>query len=437
MSTALRIASVTYVLKDLLNNGLINHDVTGAVGETITVTAWPPDKIKAEDEITQLNLFMYQATFNSGWQNVAQPSLNSKGDRITNPKLALDLHYLLTAYGTTELHTEILLGYGMQLMHENPVLGRDAIRTSLAPPTAVPGTGLTSALKLLSTSGLADQAEMIKISPEILSIEDISKLWAAFGTRYRPTAAYKATVVLIESSKSTKSALPVKGRNIYVSPFKIPVIEQVLSQAAINQPIVENQKILPGYILVLNGSNFSSEIVDVKIDGESLPVSSNLVVAETQITFKLPNGLNAGVHEMQIVHPALIGSPPAAHAGVSSAAEVFSLSPVITNTQVIGVTGAGDAPRSATVKFKINPPVSNGQSLILLMNQSDGTGHSYSFPLIKPDLLSPPEFIENIAIDISGVKSGNYLLRVMVDGAESQLNNNSAGQYVSPAVHIP
>ena len=42
MSTALAIASVTYVLKDLLNNGLIDHDVSSAVGNVV-VTTLPPE----------------------------------------------------------------------------------------------------------------------------------------------------------------------------------------------------------------------------------------------------------------------------------------------------------------------------------------------------------------------------------------------------------
>src|SRR5690349_19913580 len=111
MSTALAIASVTYVLKDLLNTGLTKQDITGTIGGNVTVTALPPDRIDAGNttENNQLNLFMYQATFNSGWRNQALPSLNSRGERIQNPPLALDLHYLLTAYGSEELHHEILL----------------------------------------------------------------------------------------------------------------------------------------------------------------------------------------------------------------------------------------------------------------------------------------------------------------------------------------
>ena len=43
MSNALAIASVTAVLKDLLNNGVIDHQLSGVVGE-VTVSALPPDR---------------------------------------------------------------------------------------------------------------------------------------------------------------------------------------------------------------------------------------------------------------------------------------------------------------------------------------------------------------------------------------------------------
>mgnify|MGYP000887754483 FL=1 len=167
MSTALRIASVTHVLKDLLNNGLIDHNVSDAVQGSIAVTDLPHDKIDTtlKDEPSQLNLFMYHVTYNQGWRNVGQPAFNQKGERVSNPPLAIDLHYFLTAYGSEELHTDILLGYGMQLFHETMVLDREAIRRSIAPPSLLldGGGSLPDSLKLLSTSGLAEQAEQIKM----------------------------------------------------------------------------------------------------------------------------------------------------------------------------------------------------------------------------------------------------------------------------------
>jgi len=161
MSNALAIASVTAVLKDLLNNGLIDHKVDASVGEVI-VSTLPPDRIDALDsqKKSRLNLFMYQVTPNVGWRNVGLPARNGNGDRVRNPPLALDLHYLLSAYGAEELHAEILLGYGMQLFHETPVLTREAIRRSLAPPSPVTAGGdLPPAMAALFTSELADQVE--------------------------------------------------------------------------------------------------------------------------------------------------------------------------------------------------------------------------------------------------------------------------------------
>ncbi len=84
---------------------------------------------------------------------------------------------------------------------------------------------------VLSAADLADQIEMIKIVPETLSVEELSKLWAAFQTHYRTCAAYRASVVLIESTHSTRSALPVLKHKVYALPMERPTITQVASAA--------------------------------------------------------------------------------------------------------------------------------------------------------------------------------------------------------------
>jgi Pvc16 N-terminal domain len=438
MSTALRIASVTHVLKDLLNNGLIDHNVSDAVQGSIAVTSLPPDKIDTslKDEPSQLNLFMYHVTYNQGWRNVGQPAFNQKGERVSNPPLAIDLHYFLTAYGSEELHTDILLGYGMQLFHETTVLDREAIRRSIAPPSLFTGGSLPDSLKLLSTSDLAEQAEQIKITPEVLSIEDISKLWAAFGAKYRPTAAYKVTVVLIESSKSTKPSLPVINRNIYVKPFKRPVIEKIKSQSALSQPVVEDQKILSGYRLFLTGKQFSNEIVGINIDGTELDtVTAGLIVDDTQLSFDLPDDLKAGIHEVQVVHPALMGSPPAEHNGVTSSSAIFVLSPQITNSPVVSDISETDGLVSATVTIKVDPGIYTGQKAVLFLNELNGTA-SYSFNLAPAILLSPPQPLEDVSIQISGVKKAFYLVRIQVENADSPLNRNISGEFISPDLDL-
>src|SRR5438045_3368460 len=99
MAGPFAIAAVTAVLKDLLNDGMANHDLSAL--SNVTVTALPPDRIPATnaDEKSQLNLFLFQVAPNLSWRNVGLPSRGTNGERLTNPPLALDLRYLVTAYG--------------------------------------------------------------------------------------------------------------------------------------------------------------------------------------------------------------------------------------------------------------------------------------------------------------------------------------------------
>jgi Pvc16 N-terminal domain len=213
MSSALAIAGVSAVLRDLLNDGLIRNNVTAVIGSSIAVSVGPPDRVTSGNgnEATQLNLFLYQATPNSGWRNEGLPARDASGrQRLSNPPLALDLHYMLSAHGGSDLHGEILLGYAMQLLHETPGLSRQAIQAALTPPPPPPAA--TPLQKALAASGLPDQIEQMKITPEYLGTEEISKLWTATLSHFRPTAAYAVSVVLIQATEPVRTPLPVLSR---------------------------------------------------------------------------------------------------------------------------------------------------------------------------------------------------------------------------------
>ena len=82
MSTALAIAGVTAVLSDLLNDGLIDHNVSGALGSSVTVSRrWRPIAWCRSNgsEASQINLFLYQVTPNAGWRNDGLPSRDATG----------------------------------------------------------------------------------------------------------------------------------------------------------------------------------------------------------------------------------------------------------------------------------------------------------------------------------------------------------------------
>ena len=178
------------------------------------VTAVAPDRIDLDDPEAppSLNLFLYRTSRNQGWAEMGLPSFDGNGTALAHPPLALNLHYLLTAYGIADFQAEILLGYAMHLLHERPVLDRAAIRRALDPSPLGPSI-LPPAFQALTASDLADQLEAVTITREPMDTEEMSRLWSAIQSHYRPTAAYVVSVVLIEARKPSRTAAVCRGRS--------------------------------------------------------------------------------------------------------------------------------------------------------------------------------------------------------------------------------
>lgn len=437
MSSALAIASVTAVLRNLLENGMIDDQVAASVGH-VNVTALAPDLVVLDRAAgSQLNLFMYLALPNSGWRNEGLPSRDAGGQRRSNAPLALDLHYLLTAYASRDLHAEILLGYGMQVLHETPVLPREGIRRALGVPGLVedPADVLPPALEMLGASGLAEQVELVKVTPESMTPDDVSKLWSALQRPYRPSAAYRASVVLIEADRPVRAPLPVRERRIYVAPFRLPVIDRVLArETATGEP--HAGPLLARHHVLIRGRRLASGDVVVRLAGTDV-VPPPDAVEDTAITFAVPPGTPAGVATVQVRQRQAMGEPPLPHTGVSS-----NLAAVVLHPEITAPVGM---PAPGVVRVTVSPPVATGQRVTLLLNEQLVVGspaaprapRAYSFLAPPRGAGSPPLPSDTIEVPIDDVAAGTYLVRVVVDGAESPLETNAAGAYSGPVVVVP
>lgn len=192
MSNGLAIAAVTATLRSVLDKGL--NPPPPPILPTVGVTARPIDKARESGD--QVNLFLYHVELDGAWRNTDMPGQVKPGE-TGRPPLPLVLFYLLTAYGSDDTHdvqAHALLGRAMGILHDHPLLGAAEIAN------AFPGSDLDL------------QIERVRITPQPLPVDEISKLWTAFQTQFRAAAAYQVSVVLIESRRAAKAPLPVLQR---------------------------------------------------------------------------------------------------------------------------------------------------------------------------------------------------------------------------------
>lgn len=451
MSNALAIAAVSSILKDLLTDGIIDAQFGKAVG----VNVGPPPNngvpVNGKDSI-QLNLFLYQVTPNLGWRNEQLPSRNSQGDRISNPPLALDLHYLLTAYGEEEFDAEVLLGYAMQLMHQHAILSRGAIRKTFSTSSSGVRAGiLPSRFQSLAAAGLAEQIELIKITPQYLDTEGMSRLWSSLQAHYRTSTAYQVSVVLIESEESSKAAPPVINRRVTALPIQSPIIEKIEPQLtpANTQITLIGQSLRGNPTQVVFTAQANTPI--------SLPQNTAADFTNQKITVSLPSGLPAGVNTVQLLHPLDLGTPNEPHQGVSSNLAAFVLQPTLQarvadpaqyEINVLPDAAAFDntfpnernqltSPITfPAIRIKVSPTVIGNQRIQLLLNEHDiaapQTPNAYSFgppalvittpPNTPASTVPPPnQNSDTLVFSAPGLLPGDYLVRVRIDGADSPL----------------
>lgn len=416
MSNALAIAGTSAVLYQMLNN-VFTSTGFGAV----TVTAMAPDMVQTAQNSAptlQVNLFLHQVTPNAAWRNIDLPSVSADGkSRLRNQPLALDLHYLLTAYGRENFEAEALLGYAVQALHETPVLARSDIQAALNAP---PSTGNASLNGKLDLSGLADQVEMLKVTPATLGREEMAWLWTALKADYRPTFPFQVTVVLIQAQGTTNAPLPVATRNIAAQSGLLTSI------VSVTLPSGKSAASL-GDTVTVSGTGLANA-VGVFLSNAHLGIQFGPIapspVTNTSLQFVLPNvppGLSAsppptplaaGVYLLSVqVRPAGFSTP------VSSNSLPLAVAPQITSALPASVTG---------VSFTLNPTCSPA----LLPRQQ------VSLILGSQEILAVPfQFTTNTpTFNFANVAPGTYLVRLRVDGIDSHITYTPAPG--APTIHV-
>jgi hypothetical protein len=369
MSDALAISGVSAVLQFYLGN--MYSDLSAQFGGTIALSAQAPDLVQSRfanltTTENQVNLFLHQVTYNAAWRNMQLPSLDVDGKTLlTCPPLALDLHYLLTVYGTADWQAEGLLGYALMMFHQNPIISRSDISYALSNLSAT--NNLSGAL---ATCGLADQVEMIKITPATLGREEMAWLWTALKADYRPTFPFQVSVVLLQPQRNTSLALPVLRRHVQAIPI------QPASLLMVTPP--NNQPAAGLTDAVTVTGEFLSSVTQVVLSNSKLGLEFTVAVTNnvgtsfefvtgTQTTY--PNGVPPAIYSLagQILDPT--STPGNVKIQQTTNALPMGLAPTLPPTQAAKLTPDPDS--AATVLVTIagfTPSPWAGQTVALSLS---------------------------------------------------------------------
>lgn len=396
MSSPEALAAVTAALKDLLSPIIVQVD---------NITTKPPSTARNGIIDEQLNIFLYSVYYNPAFRNEPMPG-RAKNGEPAYPPMPLILKYLITAYGhhDDDISGQQIMGRAMSILHDHPILSKAELK-SISPD-----------------SDLHRQSERIRITPDTLSLDDMSKLWSSFqSAEYRLSAGYEVSVVLIESRRTGRAPLPVlkRGREdqgVHTFPGQQPFLTGLRFLKRFKGVDVQMPSAELNATVTLQGEHLRMENTTVRLEHPLLDQPIDILPASVE------NG-----KEMQVplgLMPVKEGSDLSGPAGFytlcllirhgktvqwTSNKLALPLAPTVEKIDLV-VTGPPGETKTVFLTIKCKPQVRPGQEVMLLFTDQIISPESGDPSISSSDSL---EFI------IRDVKPGTYVVRLRVDGVDS------------------
>jgi Pvc16 N-terminal domain len=302
-----------------------------------------------------------------------------------------------------EVTSHSLLGRAMSTLYDHPVLGRDDIRHTLP------------------DNDLYLQPERVRITLQPLSLEDLSKIWTMFRTRYRISVSYEVSVVLIESKQTVKAPLPVlrRGRDdsgIVVQPDVLPSTPTLLAIELAQQPDA-----LPGDTLTLRGHHLmpdTTELTSLKTMvrftntrwQEPIDLLPEAGATTDHLRVTLPNTMV----DIAVIWPAGFYTVSVAFVDEQNTVvsvtneRSFSLAPQILSSPPMSAV-RDTVSQAVRITLQCNPAIVADQRVSLLLRDRE----------IRADVITPPQ--NQLTFQAGNIAAGDYPVRLRVDGIDSPL----------------
>jgi hypothetical protein len=226
----------------------------------------------------------------------------------------------------------------------------------------------------LGSAGLAEQVELLKITPTILGREEMAWLWTALKADYRPTYPFQVSVVLLQSQHPASSTLPVLTRSIVAQPSILPVIT-LPTLTAVLPPKGQAAAALDDDV-TLTGSNLGI-VTDVLLVNPIRQFQRTLAVTGTPPVFTVQNthSINdppAGVYQISGQFPGVPGP-------LNSNSLPFAIAPDI-STWSPGIIPSG----ATTLTVPCKPFVQPGQDVSLIIGNQQAPANPFAVATNTP-----------------------------------------------------
>jgi hypothetical protein len=396
MSNHLAIAAVTLTLRDLFREqvkaAFLNAPDDLKLTNQLSIGMVPPDKVRTSFQTDNvINIFLYRTEINAALRNAL--AQNARPGEQGYPPVALNLDYLISVHPESdrEAVAHYFLGQVMRVLNDEAILSRDRIRTAL------------------EAADLHRQVESVTVTPKPLSIDEMSKLWTIFQTPYRTSVVYLVTVVLIESLRPTRAALPVltrgkDDRGVFSNASGILAVTDV-------KPATKQPGVRLGEDLTVRGQAFRGGLTALlrhALLRDAIPITP-VVVSDTEVTVHIPGA--GDVPHVPADWPAgfwrlslQVAETDVPHWTTNEMA--FGLAPTIVLTPINPNTG------TFTVELSVTPQLREEQDALLLFGN-----HQVSI-----DTMTGPADEESpttLTFEVTVSEAGPYPVRLRIDGVDS------------------
>ena len=264
--------------------------------------------------------------------------------------------------------------------------------------------------------------------PQQLGTDELSKLWTAFQSKFRVSAAYAVSVVLIETRTPVVAATAGPSHATWSCPFPRADHHAVSPQIIV---------MAPGAAITLSGSNLTGRNTVVIFGGNpGAPQTPALIGDGASASVPLP-AHTAGINTLRVV---AADRPRRAAEDFAGRIKRRVVRPPAgdrrrrrrrTNLITVGAPDPNVTPPRVAVTLTVDPAIVNTQKIALLAERADAArGPGPALPTSSTRPRPTSRHPTRSSWNTQGVPAGDYLVRVRVDGADSPLDIDRASTHV-------